>query len=107
MAAGAGLRTVTAAAGTFLSYGDYAKAETLYVKALGMPGVDTAEANLRLGIARIGLGNFAGARDALTQVSGNRMPIARLWLAYANELEATAAAATSAAPAAPEMMPEG
>lgn len=94
MAAGAGLRTVNAAAGTFLSYGDYAKAETLYVKALGMPGVDTAEASLRLGIARIGLGNFDGAREALMQVTGNRMPIAKLWIAYANELEASSTATT-------------
>ena len=107
MAADAGIRTVNAAAGTFLSYGDYAKAETLYVKALGMPGVDTSEASLRLGIARVGLGNFDGAREAFGMVSGNRLPIANLWIAHANSLETAASAATGAAPAAPEMMPEG
>lgn len=106
MAADAGLRTVNAAAGTFLSYGDYAKAETLYEKALGMPGVNTSEANLRLGIARIGLGNFAGAREAFGLVSGNRLAIAKLWIAYANELEMTTAGA-AAAPAVPETMPAG
>ncbi|BDI61175.1 hypothetical protein [Qipengyuania nanhaisediminis] len=106
MAAGAGLRTVVAAAGTFLSYGEYDKAERLYERALGMPGVDSAEANMRLGIARIGLGNFDGAREALGQVSGNRLPIAKLWIAYANELEATTAA-SAAVPAVPETMPAG
>lgn len=81
---GAQLRTVTAAASAFLSYGEYGKAVDLYTKALGMPGVDSAEANLRLGIAQAGQGDFAAAREAFAKVEGNRAPIARLWIAYAN-----------------------
>lgn len=108
MAAGAPLRTVAAAAGTFLSYGEYEKAETLYERALALPGGDTPENQMRLGIARIGLGEFDDARAALRSVTGNRTSIAKLWIAYANELEGTSGstaveAAVEGAAAAPEM----
>lgn len=81
---GAQLRTVTAAASAFLSYGEYAKAAELYTKALAMPGVDMGEAQTRLGIAQAGLGDFAAARESFAKVEGNRQSIARLWTAYAN-----------------------
>lgn len=84
-AADAGLRTVLAAGSAFLSYGEYAKAVDFYTKALGMPGVDTAEAMTRLGIAQAGLGDFEAARETFAKVEGARAPIARLWIAYANE----------------------
>ncbi|MEL7189619.1 MAG: hypothetical protein AAGK17_08725 [Pseudomonadota bacterium] len=77
------LRTVTAAASAFLSYGEYGKAAELYTKALGMPGVDTAEATMRLGIAQAGQGDFAAAKETFAKVSGNRSPIAKLWGVYA------------------------
>ncbi|MHA7818378.1 MAG: hypothetical protein ACX930_01895 [Erythrobacter sp.] len=93
---GAGLRTVVAAGSAFLSYGEYAKAAGFYQRALGMPGVDTNEALTRLGIAQIGMGEFDAARDTLAQVTGNRLPIAKLWIAYANELSATTGAAATA-----------
>lgn len=86
-ASSAPLRTVTAAGSAFLSYGEYDKAATFYEKALGMPGVDTNEALTRLGIAQVGLGDYAAARETFGKVSGNRMPIAKLWIAYANEQE--------------------
>ena len=95
MAADAGLRTVVAAGGAFLSYGEYAKAETFYERALGMAGVDTNEALTRLGIAQIGLGKFDDARATFGRVSGNRLPIAKLWIAYANEVEASAPTSTA------------
>ena len=106
MASGAQLRTVVAAANTFLSYGDDAKAVRFFEKALGMPGVDASEANLRLGIAQARLGNYDAARAALAKVQGNRMPIAKLWVAYVNQVDGgntVAEAAASAASAAPEM----
>ena len=88
--ASAELRTVVAAAGAFLSYGEYAKAAKFYEKALGMPGVDTAEALNRLGMAQIGMGNYDAARETLAKVEGARAPIAALWIAYANEQSAPA-----------------
>jgi tetratricopeptide (TPR) repeat protein len=116
MAGNAELRTVVAAASAFLSYEEYAKAVTLYEKALGMPGIDTNEALTRLGIAQIGLGNYDAAQDTFGKVTGNRMPIARLWSAYATQLSGgggtmgaseaparSAEAAAAAVSAAPEM----
>lgn len=105
MAASAELRTVTAAGSAFLSYGEYDKAARFYEKALAMPGVDRNEALTRLGIAQIGVGNYDAARETFSQVSGRRMPIAKLWTAYANELEGTSPSAigAEAISAAPEM----
>jgi tetratricopeptide (TPR) repeat protein len=90
-AASAGLRTVLAAGDTFLSYGEYAKAAGFYQKSLSMPGVDRNTALTRLGIAQVGMGDFAAALETLSQVSGSRMPIAKLWSAYAAEQLAAAA----------------
>lgn len=103
-ASGAGLRTVVAAGNAFLSYDDYTKAATFYQRALGMPGVDTAEALTRLGIAQIGMGDYPAARSTFDQVQGGRLPIAKLWIAYANELEA-ASAPVVAPPSAPAAAP--
>lgn len=77
------LRTVMAAAGAFLSYGEDAKAVKFYEKALTLPGVDRGEALTRLGMAQIGLGDYAGALETLAKVEGPRGPIAKLWIAYA------------------------
>lgn len=82
-AASAQLRTVIAAADAFLSYGDYAKAAGFYEKSLTLAGVDRNLALTRLGIAQIGMGNPATARESLNKVDGVRMPVARLWGAYA------------------------
>ena len=100
MAASARTRTVVAAGDAFLSYNDYAKAAQFYERSLSMPGVNADEALTRLGISKIGTGDYAGARDSLGKVSGKRLPIARLWTAYANQLEGASAAAP-----APAVMP--
>lgn len=91
-AATAGLRTVTAAGDTFLSYADYGKAEEFYQKALGMAGVDQAMVLTRLGVAQTKLGKMNEAQATLAKVTtGRRAAIAKLWSAYAK----------SKAPAAP------
>ncbi len=97
-ASGAGLRTVYAAGNAFLSYDDYAKAATFFQRALGMPGVDTSEAMTRLGIAQVGLGDYSAARASFEQVQGSRLPIAKLWIAYTNQLEGVTVPAPAPAP---------
>jgi len=84
------VRTVIAAADTFLSYGDYAKAERFYVKGLAMEGVERAKALTRLGIAQAEQGKAAEAQATLGQVDGPRLPIAMLWATYAAEQAASA-----------------
>ncbi|QFT77937.1 tol-pal system YbgF family protein [Erythrobacter sp. THAF29] len=84
-ASSAQLRTVMAAANAFYSYGDYAKAARFYEKALGMPGVDAGEALNRLGMAQVGLGDYAAAQETFAKVEGPRAPIATIWAAYAAE----------------------
>ncbi|MBV7267033.1 tetratricopeptide repeat protein [Erythrobacter ani] len=93
-AAGAQLRTVTAAADAFYSYGEYAKAAKFYEKALTMPGVDNGEALTRLGMAQVGLGQYDAARTTLAKVEGLRAPIAQLWIAYADQMSAPSATAS-------------
>lgn len=93
-AAGAGLRTVVAAGDAFLSYDQYAKAETFYTKALGIPGVDTNMVLTRLGLAQAEQGKFDEARANFAKVTGPRVPIAKLWTAYVDQRD-------KAAPAAP------
>lgn len=94
-AASAGLRTVFAAGDAFLSYGEYAKAAGFYQKSLGMAGVERNTALTRLGIAQVGMGDYAAAQATFAQVEGARMPIAKLWSAYAAE-QAKGAPATGA-----------
>lgn len=90
--AAAGYRTVVAAGDAFLSYGEHAKAAGFYQKSLALTGADRNLVLTRLGIALIGAGDLAGARDALAQVEGTRMPVAKLWAAYAAQKAAGAAA---------------
>ncbi len=93
------LRTVMAAADGFLSYDEFGKAAAFYERALGMPGADRNLVLTRLGIAQVGLGNAAAARETFAKVEGPRAPVARLWTAYAGQVAAGAPAA-AAAPAA-------
>ena len=90
-AAAAQLRTVTAAGDAFLSYGEYAKAAGFYEKSLAMAGVDRNLALTRLGIAQVGQGKNAAARENFAKVEGERAPVAMLWSAYAAQ-QSTAAA---------------
>ncbi|QIG52902.1 hypothetical protein G6N82_00865 [Altererythrobacter sp. BO-6] len=96
-AASAPLRTVVAAGDTFLSYGQYDKAEEFYIKALGMPGSNTALVLTRLGIAQTELGKYGEAQATFGKVEGIRAPIARLWSTYSKQK--AGAVAPAAAPA--------
>ncbi|MEM6856283.1 MAG: hypothetical protein AAF559_00300 [Pseudomonadota bacterium] len=91
LAADAELRTVNAAGNTFLSYGDFAKAETFFQKALTLPGVETNEALTRLGIAQVGLEKHTEAAETFRKIEGTRTPIATLWKGYA-DMQTSAAA---------------
>lgn len=82
-AANATAAVVTAAADTFLSYDQPAKAEELYKIALGKTGVETARVNLQLGIAQSDQGKWADAQASFAKVNDTRAPIAQLWNAYA------------------------
>lgn len=75
--------TAMAAGDVFLGYAEPAKAEEFYTIALTKPGVDTARALTRLGIAQADQGKFAEAQATFAKVEGNRKPIAALWSAYA------------------------
>ncbi len=94
-AADAGLRTVVAAGDAFLSYGEYGKSARFYQKALGMVGVDTQRVLTRLGIAQVSLGDHEAAKATFAQIQGQREPIARLWITYANQQQGTASTAVA------------
>jgi tetratricopeptide (TPR) repeat protein len=94
-AANARVRTVTAAANTFLSYGEWAKAARFYEKSLGMDGVDRDQALVRLGIAQTNMGDYAAAEATFAKVTGQRAPIARLWATYAAQKAQGSATAAS------------
>lgn len=99
-------RLSTRIADAYLSYGNFAKAEELYIAALGKTGADTGQINTRLGITRYRAGNMAGALEAFGQVEGTRAQTARLWSALIRSK--TASAAPAAAPAAtPTPAPAG
>lgn len=66
----------------YYAMGDYAKAVELYRMAMGKPGVDSAVANLHIGMALARAGDKAGATAALNAVSGPRAEIAKFWLTY-------------------------
>jgi tetratricopeptide (TPR) repeat protein len=81
--------TIIGAADTFLSYGDAAKAESLYNIALAKPGGNTPQVLNRLGIAQVDQGNYAGAQATLAKITGPRKYIAQLWSIYAAQKAAT------------------
>lgn len=95
MKPGATVAAVTSAADVFLSYDQYAKAETLYAKAMGMPGVDANKVALRLGMAQAMQGKYADAEASLAKVTGTRQPVAKLWSAYAKGKAAPTAPAAA------------
>jgi tetratricopeptide (TPR) repeat protein len=69
----------------YYAMGDYAKAVDLYRMAKGKSGVDTAVADLHIGMALARAGDKAGATAALNAVTGPRAEIAKYWLAYVNQ----------------------
>jgi tetratricopeptide (TPR) repeat protein len=73
-------KAAVAAADGYLSYGEYAKAASLYRTALQKGSVDAAEVNSRLGIALALGGDAAGAKSAFALVTtGSRKTIADYW----------------------------
>lgn len=66
----------------YMGYGDYAKAVTLYRLALSKGQVDTNLVNTRLGMALALSGDKAGAKTALSAVSGPRAELARYWMLW-------------------------
>lgn len=88
--------TAMAAADAFLSYDQAAKAAELYQIALGKPGVDTARALTRLGIAQADLGQYAEAQATFGKITGPRKALAQLWSLYARSKAAPAAPAAPA-----------
>jgi hypothetical protein len=93
-------RLATRIADAYFAYENFAKAEELYMLALGKTSADTALINTRLGITRYRAGNHAGALEALGQVqSGPRSTVARYWEALVRSKMAPAAAAPAPAPA--------
>jgi tetratricopeptide (TPR) repeat protein len=69
----------------YYAMGDYAKAAELYRMSMGKPGVDTAVANLHVGMALARSGDKAGATAAFNSVTGPRADIAKFWLTYLNQ----------------------
>jgi hypothetical protein len=73
-----------------LAFGEYARAQKLFEAALAKGGVADREgkdqsdrARMRLGIAKVMQGNFAGAKSDFSAVTGvNRKAIAEYWLIY-------------------------
>lgn len=66
----------------FFSFGSYAEAADMYQVALEKGVQDRDMVLTRLGIAQVKTGDFDKARATLAQVSGQRAPIAQMWLAY-------------------------
>ena len=64
---------------------EYAKAAGFYEKSLTLADADRDTSLTRLGIAQLGAGNTAAAIDTFGKVSGPRAPIAKLWMAYAQQ----------------------
>ena len=56
-----------------------------YEKALTMPGVKTDAVLTHLGMSQIGKADYAAAKATLGKITGNRKPIADLWIAYAKQ----------------------
>jgi TolA-binding protein len=83
-------RVAYGAANAFYSFGDYANAEAMFKLAIdkGVPEKDLALT--RLGMAQVQQGKYAEAKATLAQVSGERAPVAKMWLAYANAKSAGA-----------------
>lgn len=66
----------------YMGYGDYAKAVAMYRLALQKGGVDANLVNTRLGMALALSGDKAGAKTALSAVTGQRAELARYWMLW-------------------------
>jgi tetratricopeptide (TPR) repeat protein len=66
----------------YMGYGDYAKAAAMYRLALSKGQVDANLVNNRLGMALALAGDKAGAKTALSAVTGQRAELARYWMLW-------------------------
>jgi hypothetical protein len=78
-------------ADSYMGYGEFAKAADLYKVALEKGGVDVNAVNTRLGMALARAGDYAGAKQALAQVTGPRKTLADLWSIWIDQKQAGAA----------------
>jgi hypothetical protein len=89
---------------TALSVGEYAKAKAAYEAALAKGGIVDREGKdlsdrteLRLGIAKVKLGDLAGAKAEFAKVTGDkRKSVADFWQIYVDQLAKAAPAAPAA-----------
>lgn len=81
-----------ATADAFLGYKEYGKAAALYQTAITKGSVDTARAQMGLGIAHAGQSNWEGAKQAFASVTGTRKSIADFWALWIDQQTAPAAA---------------
>lgn len=70
------------------SSGNFAEAETMYQIALEKGVTESQLAIERLGMAQVQQGKFAQGKATLAQVTGERAPVAQLWIVYAGIKEA-------------------
>ncbi|GAB5347526.1 hypothetical protein [Alteriqipengyuania sp. 357] len=84
-ASGAEASLALATGDVYLNFDEPSKAAELYEVALSRPGVETATALTRLGIAQVKMGDYAAAQATLDKVDGNRKNIADLWASYAKQ----------------------
>ncbi len=66
-----------------LSEQDYATAEAMYQMSLDKGGVDANRSLTRLGIAQLHQGKTAEAVASFEAITGERVPLANMWVAYA------------------------
>ena len=77
-------RNANGAGNAFYSLGRYAEAEAMFKLALEKGGVDNDMVRTRLGMAQIQQGKLAEGKATLEQVNGTRVPVADMWIAYAD-----------------------
>ena len=90
--AGANGRVALNTGDAYLSYGEDAKAATLYRTALQKGGVDTDLVNTHLGIALARQGQNDAAKAAFALVKGPRAEIASYWVTWIDQKAGTPAA---------------
>jgi hypothetical protein len=86
-------KIAAATADAYMGYGDNAKAVALYQTALQKGGVDTAEVNMRMGIAQARAGDKEGAKASFSKVTGGlRGTLAQYWVQWLDRKPAAPAA---------------
>lgn len=86
-----------ATADALLGYAEYEKAAALYQAAITKGGVDTARAQMGLGIANVGKSDWTAAKQAFASVTGSRKSIADFWSLWIDQQAAGSAAPAPAA----------